>query len=153
MSTEELMKLFGESYSKSVNFDSFFGMSLKVNDAGDVTYTLTVGQNHLTAPNSAHGGVAAAMMDAALGVSALSYAVTQGNLCATVEFKINYLRMVKPGDQLSARGRVKHTGKRLIVCECDIREKKTGDIVASGLGTFSQYPMEKREDIQIELSD
>ena len=44
-------------------------------------------------------------------------------------------------------GKVKHTGKRLVVSECDIREKESGDLVASGLGTFTQYPMEKRQDI------
>jgi uncharacterized protein (TIGR00369 family) len=150
MSMKELMEMFQESYSKSVTFDKYLGMALTVHDAGDVTYTLTVGVNHLTAPNSAHGGVTAAMMDAALGVAALSYSVSQGNFCATVEFKINYLRQVKPEDILVAHGKVKHTGKRLVVAECDIREKKSGDLVASGLGTFSQYPMEKRQDILVD---
>lgn len=147
MSMKELMDLFEKSYSQSVTFDKHLGMALKVNDAGDVTYTLTVGENHLTAPDSAHGGVAAAMMDAALGVAALSYAVSQGNFCATVEFKMNYLRQVKPRDILVARGKVKHTGKRLVVSECNITEEKSGDLVASGLGTFTQYPMEKRSNV------
>lgn len=147
MSMKELMEIFEASYTQSVTFDKHLGMALKVNDAGDATYTLTVGPNHLTAPASAHGGVAAAMMDAALGVAALSYAVSQGNFCATVEFKINYLRQVKPGDILVAHGRVKHKGNRLIVSECDIHEQNSGDLVAAGLGTFTQYPMEKRPDI------
>lgn len=147
MSMKELMEKFEAKYRQSVAFDKYLGMNLKVNDAGDATYTLTVGPNHLTASDSAHGGVAAGMMDAALGVAALSYAVSQGNFCATVEFKMNYLRQVKPGDILVAHGRVKHTGKRLIVSECDINEQASGDLVASGLGTFTQYPMEKRQNI------
>lgn len=138
------MKLFEERYKESVSFDSYLGMDLKVNGVGDVSYKLTVNPNHLTAPDSAHGGVAAAMMDAGLGVAALSYAVSQGNLCATVEFKMNFMKQVRPGDILVANGKVKHTANRLIVSECDIREESTGDLIASGLGTFSQYPMEKR---------
>lgn len=147
MSMKELMDIFEAGYKQSVTFDKFLGMDLKVNDAGDVTYTLTVGPNHLTAPDSAHGGVAAGMMDAALGVAALSYSISQSNLCATVEFKMNYLRQVRPGDILVAHGKIKHTGKRLIVSECEISEQKTGDLVASGLGTFTMYPMEKRKNI------
>ena len=146
MNKNEMIKLFEERYKESVSFDSYLGMELTVNDVGDVTYKLTINHNHLTAPDSAHGGVAAAMMDAALGVAALSYAVSQGNFCATVEFKINFMKQVKPGDILLANGKVKHTANRLIVSECDIREEKTGDLIASGLGTFSQYPMEKRSD-------
>ena len=147
MSMKELMEMFEANYSQSVAFDKFLGMTLKVHDAGDVTYTLTVGPNHLTAPDSAHGGVAAGMMDAALGVAALSYSVAQGNFCATVEFKINYIRQVRPEDILVAHAKIKHTGKRLIVSECDITEQKTGHLVASGMGTFTQYPMEKRKHI------
>ncbi|GAB6093957.1 hypothetical protein JCM14469_02090 [Desulfatiferula olefinivorans] len=147
MTTNDLMALFEENYRRSVAFDRFLGMTLTVNAVGDVTYTLTVGPDHLTAKDSAHGGVAAAMMDGALGVAALSFAVSRGNLCATVEFKINYLRQVRPGDRLMAHGTVKHTGKRLIVSECDIREQQSGDLVATGLGTFTQYPMDRRQDV------
>ncbi len=151
MDMNEMMKFFEERYKESVTFDSYLGMDLKVNDVGDVTYKLTVGPNHLTAPDSAHGGVAAAMMDAGLGLAALSYAVSKGNLCATVEFKINYVKQVRPGDILVANGKVKHKANRLIVSECDILEEKTGDLMASGLGTFSQYPMERRsETINVE---
>lgn len=146
-SSIELMALFEANYRQSVTFDRYLGMTLSVKDVGDVTYTLTVGPDHLTARDSAHGGVAAAMMDGALGVAALSFAVSRGNLCATVEFKINYLRQVRPGDHLVAHGKVKHTGKRLIVSECDIREQKSGDLVATGLGTFTQYPMDRRQDV------
>lgn len=150
MSMKELMDMFEAGYKQSVTFDKYLGMDLKVHDAGDVTYTLTVGPNHLTAPDSAHGGVAAGMMDAALGVAALSYSIAQGNFCATVEFKMNYLKQVRPGDILVARGVVKHKGKRLVVSECDIKEQKSGDLVASGLGTFTMYPMEKRKDVRVD---
>ena len=138
---------FESSYKETVLFDKFLGMDLKVKTPGHVIYTLEIRNHHLTAPHSAHGGVTAAMMDATLGVAALSYAVTQGNLCATVEFKINYIRQVGPGCVLTSNGRIKHTGKTLIVSEGNIREKASGDLIATGLGTFSQYPISKRGDV------
>ncbi|MBU1196236.1 MAG: PaaI family thioesterase [Proteobacteria bacterium] len=148
MTDTELMKFFEHHYREQVRFDKHMGMELTVKSPGEVSYCLKVGEQHLTAPDSAHGGVAAAMMDATLGVAALSYAVTQGNLCATVEFKINYLRQARPGTTLVSSGKVKNIGKRLVVSRADIVEEETGDLIATGLGTFTQYPAGRRKDVQ-----
>ena len=148
MDNSELMNVFETYYKDLVQFDEYLGMDLKVNAPGDVTYTLVLENQHLTAPDSAHGGVAAAMMDATLGLAALSDAVTRNNLCATVEFKINYLKPGRPGHTLIGSGKVKSRGKRLIVTEADIVEKETGDLVATGLGTFTQYPADRRDNLR-----
>lgn len=153
MDYSELMEFFEQNYKNTVAFDKHMGMELKVEAPGRVSYVLEVKSHHLTAPNSAHGGVAAAMMDATLGVAALSLAVTKGNLCATVEFKINYLRQVEPGNIMVSRGWVKHAGNRLIVSEGDIVELSSSELIATGLGTFTQYEMEKRTDIQPPLDE
>lgn len=142
--TNDITQYFESNYKERVKFDAFMGMDLKVIEPGEVTYTLLVKDEHTTAPHSAHGGVCAAMMDATLGVAALSYAVTQGNLCATVEFKLNYLAQVRPGETLISHGKIQHTGSRLIVSEATIKEATSGELKAMGLGTFTQYPMEKR---------
>ncbi len=148
MEHKELMAIFENHYKELVQFDRYLGMDLTVQSAGHVSYSLELKTHHLTAPDSAHGGVAAAMMDATLGLAALSYAVTQNNLCATVEFKINYLKQARPGHTLVSQGRVKSKGKRLIVSQGDIVEKETGDLVATGLGTFTQYPADRRDSLQ-----
>lgn len=153
MDYTELMELFEQNYKSTVAFDKHMGMDLQVEAPGRVSYILEVKSHHLTAPNSAHGGVAAAMMDATLGVAALTLAITKGNLCATVEFKINYLRPVAPGNIMVSRGWVKHAGNRLIVSEGDIVEQVSSELVATGLGTFTQYHMEKRTDIQPSLNE
>ena len=145
---ESMMDYFERSYKEMVQFDRYLGMELTVEAPGEISYTLEIKPEHLTAPNSAHGGVVAAMMDATLGVAALSWAVTNGNLCATVEFKINYLKQTGPGSILISTGRIKHKGNRLIVSEGNISELDSGELVATGLGTFSQYPMGKRADLQ-----
>lgn len=147
------MNFFETHYKKMVQFDKFLGMDLTIHSPGNITYELKVKPHHLTAPDSAHGGVTAAMMDATMGLAALSYAVTKGNLCATVEFKINYLMQVRPDTVLVSSGKIKHTGERIIVSRGDIFEKETGKPVATGLGTFTQYPMEKRMDVKVDTEE
>lgn len=147
--TNDITRYFESHYKKMVRFDAFMGLNLTVVEPGEVRYTLPIKEDYSTAPESAHGGVCAAMMDATLGVAALSYAVTKGNLCATVEFKINYIAQVRPGETLSSHGKIKHVGSRLIVSEAKIKEATTGELKALGLGTFTQYPIEKRaEEVQ-----
>ena len=147
MSEDDFVKFFESQYKKMVQFDKHLGMTLTVIEPGKVSYSLKIKEFHLTAPKSAHGGVTAAMMDATLGVAALSYAVSKGNLCATVEFKINYIKQARPGIVMVSEGSVQHAGKRLIVSHAEIKEEQTGDLIALGLGTFTQYPLERRSDL------
>jgi uncharacterized protein (TIGR00369 family) len=119
-------------------------MVLTVNAPGDITYTLDIQKHHMASPDACHGGVISGMMDAVLGVTALSFAVSKGNLCATVEFKINYLSPVKLGDHLEGRGEIDFYGSKLMVTSGAIIEQNSGRLVAKGLGTFSQYPLSKK---------
>ncbi len=137
---------FEKFYKEMVQFDNHLGMDFEIHAPGDLTYTLKIEKKHLTSPDACHGGVIAAFMDAVIGVTALSWAVSKGNLCSTVEFKINYLTRVKPGDILEGTGVIDFTGSKLIVANGSIIEKNTGRLVAKGIGTFSQYPLEKKMD-------
>jgi len=56
-----------------------------------------------------------AMVDAVLGVPVLSHAVTEDKLCATVEFKINYIAPAKLGDKLVGTNTIDFKGKSLVV--------------------------------------
>ena len=123
------------------------GMALTVPAPGQADYRMRVCAEHLSSPNTCHGGVLAGLMDAALGAAALSLAFTTGELVSTVEFKMNYLHPVQLHDELRAEGRVEHTGNTLIVSSCIIyRVANNQDClaVARGLGTFNRYPADKR---------
>lgn len=131
-------------YKDMVQFDDHLGMDLTVHEPGNITYTLKVEKHHLTSPDACHGGVISALMDAVIGVTVLSWAVSKDKSCATVEFKINYLTRVKPGDVLEGTGEIDFIGSKLIVANGHIIEKKSGRLVAKGMGTFSQYPLAKK---------
>ncbi|SNR54830.1 PaaI family thioesterase [Hymenobacter mucosus] len=122
------------------------GMELLLQQPGEVQYSMTVKEEHLSSPGTCHGGVLAGLLDSALGAAALSLAFTAGELVSTVEFKINYLYPVHLHDHLIAHGTVEHSGKTLIVSSAVIRcPTHDNRVVARGLGTFNRYPATKRD--------
>ena len=140
------MDIFEKYYTELVKFDKFLGMKLHVYEPGKITYTLEIMDNHLTAPDQCHGGVISAMMDALLGVTALSLAVSQGNLCSTVEYKMNYMSTAKPGDIIEGSAVVDFSGSTIICTSGVIKEIQSGRLIAKGMGTFLQYPIAKKMD-------
>ncbi|WP_317192223.1 PaaI family thioesterase [Hymenobacter ruricola] len=136
------------AYNQMNHYGRANGMALSVPGPGRADYRMTVLDEHLSSPNTCHGGVLAGLMDAALGAAALSLAFTRLEFVSTVEFKINYLHAVHLHDKLVARGVVDHAGNSLVVSSCVIYRVKEGEedvAVARGLGTFNRYPANKRD--------
>lgn len=138
MNPQELLELF----QKINNFDKHLNLELN-NNSDKLQYSLTIANEHLSSPKTSHGAVIAAMMDAVLGIEALSHAVSKGCLCSTVEFKINYLQPALLGDKLTGHAQIDFKGKSLVVTSATINcgEK----LVAKGQGTFNLYPFEKKD--------
>lgn len=139
MTPKELENVF----RKICRFDDTLGFNFEVPNPGEAIYRFTVDERHLASPTQCHGGVLAAVMDATMGVAVLTEAVREGNLCATVEFKINYLNLAKKGDLLEARGEIEFKGQRLVVAHATI---KCGEkVIAKAMGTFNLYPANKTD--------
>ena len=130
-------------FKKSCQFDFENGMNLTIIKPGHITYEMTILKKHLSTPTNCHGGVVAGLMDATLGLAALSMAVTEGNICSTVELKLNYLNPVLLGDQLIGSGDIDFKGKSLVVTNGSIKNMNKDILVAKGMGTFNLYPMNK----------
>ena len=102
----------------------------------------------ISAGNLAIGELATAgMMDATLGVTALSWAIARQQLCATVEFNTHFFAPVKAGDRLEGTGDIDFSGSSLVVTTAHITDTTTGQLVAKGIGTFSLYPLARRKDL------
>jgi uncharacterized protein (TIGR00369 family) len=137
---DQFIKLF-----RSINqYDIDNALTFEIHEPGSITYKMTIAEKHLSSPNTAHGAVVAGFMDCVLGLSALSEAVTHQNLTSTVEFKINYVRPVTLGEEITGTGKVVHKGKTLLISSGEVRNAK-GDLIALGQGTFNTYPFSKKD--------
>lgn len=141
MTPEQIVPLF----KRNNKFDPFFGLDFSINGPGDVNYRLVIQAHHTGTAGVCHGGVLAAMMDAQLGLTVLSYAVTEGKMCSTVELKTNFLQPAREGDLIVGGGTIDYKGKSLVVASAWLKIQDSGGLVCKGMGTFNMYPLSKKE--------
>lgn len=113
------------------------GMEVTRADEAGSAFHIDVTDDHLQAYGTAHGGILAGLVDAAMGLAILGRG-EPGEGCATVEMKVNFLAPAMPG-RLTATGEVIHAGRRTVVARADARDA-SGKLVATGMGTFQRIP-------------
>ena len=96
----------------------------------------------MATPTSAHGGCMASLLDATMGVGALSLVAQNNQVVATIEMKINFLKSAKLNDELMATSRVIKNGNKIIVMFAEIRNQKN-ELLALSSGTFLPYDAAK----------
>lgn len=140
---ENFTEILMAKYAETNQYGKANGMELLTYEDGHIEYKMVITDQHLATPTTAHGGIIAGYMDGIIGVAALTEASKNLNLVSTVEFKINYLKPARVGDVLLGTGRVISAGKRIIIAKGEIKDEKTGDLVAIATGTFNAYPYQK----------
>lgn len=131
-----------EAYDRTNEFGRLFNMTYFINSPGKVTYSMLVTKRFLATTNAMHGGALSGMMDAVVGVAALSVSSLKGKVVSTVEIKINYLKPVLLDDLLKGEGTVISEGNRIIVCKGEIYNQNN-ELVAIGTSTMNAYPFSK----------
>ncbi|MCH2232113.1 MAG: PaaI family thioesterase [Crocinitomicaceae bacterium] len=131
-----------KSYMRSNNFGPLLEMGFEILGPGRVVYTMPVTKQHLATPVAAHGGSISALMDAAMGVCALSQVLNDNMVVSTIEMKISFIAPALLNDQLSASASIVKAGKRLLFVEGKIINQD-GKLISSATGTFNSYPAEK----------
>lgn len=129
-------------YKHNNEFGRTINMSFELLEPGKVIYKMKVDKIILAQPVAAHGGAISALMDATLGVAALSVVCTENKVVSTVELSINYLKPAIVGDELIGEAEMIHQGNRLLYFEGKIKNQK-GEVIAAGKGTFNAYPIAK----------
>ncbi|MBM3665615.1 MAG: PaaI family thioesterase [Actinobacteria bacterium] len=112
------------------------GLEVLSADEHGSRFRMTVGDAHLQAYGTAHGGSLAGLLDAAMGLAAIA-AVDPDEGCATIEMKINFTAPVPPGEVL-AQGRVLTLGRRIIVASAEAT-LPGGTVAAAAMGTFTRF--------------
>ena len=119
--------------AKEMPFYRHLGINLTRLGRGRADIELRVGEHLTQGAGVAHGGVAASMIDSAVGL-ALCTLLRSRELITTVELKLNYITPAKPG-LLKATGLILRKGKSIAVGEAEVRDVKR-ELVAKGLVTY-----------------
>jgi len=127
-----------KAYDKTNEFGRFLNMTYKVAKPGEVIFSMLVTKDLLATKQAMHGGALAGLMDAVVGVAALSVSSLKGKLVSTVEFKINYLKPVVLNDHLKGVGTVISEGNRIIICKGEIFNQNE-ELVAIATSTMNAY--------------
>ncbi len=113
---------------------SLLGFVLEEADEGRAVFSIEPGERHYNPIGSVHGGVAATLLDSALG-AAVHSTLPQGSGYATLEVKFNLVRAItaETGRAL-AEGRVIHRGRTVATSEASLRTAD-GTLLAHGTST------------------
>jgi uncharacterized protein (TIGR00369 family) len=90
-------------------------------------------EDHLNPAGTVHGGVLATLVDTAMGTAVRS-ATDDGDVPATSQLSVTYLRPGKPG-RLTVEARVRTRGEHLTVCEADVDQD--GRNLVHAVATFA----------------
>lgn len=116
-------------------FGDLIGLHFSKFEKGISQCELTISKQLLNPHNVAHGGVLYSMADTGMGGALYSH-LSDDELCATVEIKINYFKAVKSG-HLICNTKLIHAGRKIAVLESDILND--GILVAKATGTYSIF--------------
>jgi uncharacterized protein (TIGR00369 family) len=110
------------------------GFRLVEAEEGRVVFELDPGERHYNPIGSVHGGVAATLLDSAMGATVHS-TLPQGSAYVTLEVKLNLVRAISADTgRVRAEGRVIHRGGTVATSEADLRDRQ-GKLLAHGTST------------------
>ena len=111
------------------------GFELKSVELGESRFEGEPREDHLNPLGTVHGGLALTMLDSAAGCAVHS-TLTDGELYATLETKVNMLRPILPGSgMIVAEGKVIHRGSRTAMAEATLTSAETGKRLAHATST------------------
>jgi uncharacterized protein (TIGR00369 family) len=103
-------------------------------ESGRVVVTLVPDDSHLNPSGTVHGGLAATLLDSAMGLAIWS-TLEKGFGQTTLEFKISLIRPITPGmGVIRAEGTVLNRGRRVGTAEGRITDER-GRLLAHGTTT------------------
>ena len=96
----------------------WLGITLTAFDAEGLTVSCTVRPEMTNAAKVLHGGIIAALMDEAMGMTV--FAFSKGRYHASVDLNVNYLAAGQIGDVVTARSRILRMGRRVVSIRCTL---------------------------------
>jgi uncharacterized protein (TIGR00369 family) len=111
------------------------GFELEEADEGRVLVSIEPGEQHYNPIGSVHGGVAATLLDSAMG-AAVHSTLPEGTGYVTLEVKFNLVRAITAETgRVLAEGKVIHRGKSVATVEASLRTAEGDKLLAHGTST------------------
>lgn len=119
--------------ARQLPFVDHIGMHIAEQRAGSSRCTLVVARHHFNSAGLVHGAVLFALADTGMG-AALYPGLEDGQICATIEIKINYFSAVTEGE-IVCTSEVIHRGRTIANLESSLFVADR--LVAKANGSFS----------------
>ena len=104
-------------------------------EEGRVVFEGEPGEEHYNPIGVVHGGYAATMLDAAMGL-ATHTAIPIDCGYSTIDLNVTYLKSLRADSApVTAEGRAIHVGRRLVACEAELKDRH-GKLCARATATF-----------------
>jgi len=116
-------------------FADLLGLSVDSKQSGKSTCSIAFTERLLNPNNVVHGGVIYSMADTGMG-GALMSLLGDGQLCATIEIKIMYLKPAGHHD-LVCNTEVIKQGRRVALLESEVFSG--GELIAKATGSFAVF--------------
>jgi uncharacterized protein (TIGR00369 family) len=111
------------------------GFELEEVDEGRAVFAVTPSEFHYNPIGVVHGGLAATLLDSAMG-AAVHSTLPRGSAYATLEVKFNLVRAITADTgRIVAEGRVIHAGKTVATVEASLCSAADGKLLAHGTST------------------
>jgi uncharacterized protein (TIGR00369 family) len=111
------------------------GFDLIEVDEGRVVFAAQPGEQHYNPIGVVHGGLAATLLDSAMG-AAVHSTLPQGSAYVTLEVKFNLVRAITADTgRVLAEGKVIHSGKTVATVEGSLRSEEGGALLAHATST------------------
>ncbi len=127
---EQLLGYFKQQYHDN-QFVNLLGMKIVAAHQGRLELSMLIDAKHTNLYKVVHGGALASLADTAMGVAC----ATLGSRVVTLEFNMNFIHNVKPGDEVRALATVIHHGRTTMVVEASLTDQ-AGQLLCKARGTF-----------------
>lgn len=133
----DLKEIIKKIFPHPDNFGELLGYRLESMEDSKVIVSLVIHEKLLSPSGVAHGGAIASLIDFSMG-AALFTRLNPGELCSTIEFKVNYLSPVQLGEKIYCESKLKFKGRSHGVTECHVY-REAGKDIAFAMGTYNIY--------------
>ena len=131
-----------QKYIEHNAFGRLLGMEFEIQQPGVCIYSCSISEELTATPRAAHGGFVASILDAAMGVGALSLVCSNGQVVSTLEIKVSFLQPALKNSTVYCTSKCLKKGASILFMEAELVNDQN-EIVAIGSGTFKSYSAEK----------